>query len=649
MHYITLGTAGHIDHGKSALVEALTGINPDRLKEEKERGITIDLGFAFLDLPDGLRVGIVDVPGHERLIKNMLAGAGGIDIVLLVVAADEGIMPQTKEHLAICNLLRIKKGLVAVTKQDLVEEDWLLLIIEDLKNLVRRTFLEGSPIIPVSSKTGYNLDILKDSIRDISHQVAHKSSGGLFRLPVDRVFTMKGFGTVVTGTILSGKVSVEDTVEVLPSGVRSKVRGIQSHNQKVAEAVAGQRTALNLQGVDKADIVRGDVVTQPGFIISSSRIDVKIEMLSEGSCGEEVEPLKNNDRIRFHTGTAEVIGRVIPLEGREIKPGKEGYVRIRLENPLVAMAGDRFIIRRFSPLETLGGGVILDTNPERRKRKLKGQESSFIDELKILEKGFLEEKLSYKILSKGFYGMDTNTIYGWINSDMSEIGDALERLKGKNEIVMIDGRCMHITIFNSIKKDIISYLTEFHRLNPIKRGMPKEDIGSKFEVRNSKLKTRKIIDRVLEELGREGALILEQDRVRLSSFMIEMKDYEKLKESLLNLYRKNGTQPPMREELSGKLQIDEKVIIDLIKLSVERNELVRINDSLYLDSTIFNNILNGLKGFFKEKKEITVAEFRDIFKTSRKYAVPILEYLDGIKFTMRIGDKRILRTPLKES
>lgn len=641
--YITLGTAGHIDHGKSALVEALTGINPDRLKEEKERGITIDLGFAFLDLPGDLRVGIIDVPGHERLVKNMLAGAGGIDIVLLVIAADEGIMPQTREHLAICNLLRIKNGLIAITKQDLVEEEWLSLVIEDIKEFVKGSFLEGSKIIPVSSKTGWNIDLLKDAIREVSLQVEPKSSEGLFRLPVDRVFTMKGFGTVVTGTVLSGKISVEDTVEVLPKGIKARVRGIQSHNQKVQKAFAGQRTALNLQGVEKEDIARGDVVTIQGFIQPSSLIDVKIEILKDS------QPLRNRDRIRFHTGTTEVIGRAIIIQNKEIGPGEEGFARIRLEGPLVSMSGDRFIIRRFSPLETLGGGTILDTNPEIGKIRLKRKKSDIINELKIFEGGSLEERLSLKILSKGFYGIDKEGLKGWINSGLKDIELALEGLKKKGEVILIDSNYVHRKIFDSLKKDIISSIEEFHRLNPIKGGMPKEDISSKFiptkSGQSSKLETRKIIDRAFEELKREGSIALEQERVRLSSFRIEMKDYEKEMDQLIDLYKKTGTQPPMKEELSDILHIDPKTISDLLKVAVERGKLVRINDSFYIDGQTFNNIVERLRGFLMEKKEITVAEFRDIFRTSRKYAVPILEYMDVIKFTLRVGDKRVLRMP----
>lgn len=637
MRYITLGTAGHIDHGKSTLVEALTGINPDRLKEEKERGITIDLGFAFLDFPDNLRIGIVDVPGHERLVKNMLAGAGGIDIVLLVIAADEGIMPQTREHLSICDLLRIKKGLIAVTKQDMVEEDWLSMVIEDIKKFVRGTFLEGSPIIPVSSKTGYNLDTLKNSIKDIALNTETRSSEGLFRLPVDRVFSMKGFGTVVTGTIISGKTAIEDTVEILPKGIKSRIRGMQSHDQKVSEAFAGQRTALNLQGIEKMDIIRGDVVAMPGFLIPSSLIDVKIEMLGD------IDPLKNNSRIRFHICTSEVIGRIMLLEGKEIGPEGKGYARIRLENPIVSMTGDRFIIRRFSPLQTLGGGVILDTSPERRRIRHKILGRGFIEGLSMLEKGSLEDKLSYKILSRGFYGADSNSLNGCINSGFKEIANTLERLKVKGEITIVDGKYINKGIFNSLKKDILSKIEEFHKTNPIKAGMPKEYISSKLKVKSSTLEFRKTVNSALEELEKEGKVVLEQDKVRLSSFRVEMKDHAESKERLLELYRKEGIQPPMKEDLSRVLKMDEKVIMDLLKLSVENKQLIKINDSLYMDQQIFNNILERLKVFFREKKEITVAEFRDMLKTSRKYAVPIMEYLDGIKFTLRVGDKRVLR------
>lgn len=646
MRYVILGTAGHIDHGKSALVEALTGINPDRLKEEKERGITIDLGFAFLDFPDGLRIGIVDVPGHERLIKNMLAGAGGIDLVLLAIAADEGIMPQTREHLAICSLLRIKRGLVAITKQDLVEDDWLSLLIDDIRNFLQGTFLDSAPIIPVSSKTGYNIPLLKEAIKDTSLKVEPKSSGGLFRLPVDRVFTMKGFGTVVTGTLLSGRVSIEDTVEILPKGIRSKVRGIQSHNQKVSEAMAGQRTALNLQGVDKGDIERGDVVTSPGFMNPFSILDLKLEILKESP------PLKNRDRIRFHTGTVEAIGRVILYGGREIKAGGEGYASLRLETPVVTMAGDAFIIRRFSPLETLGGGVVLDPVPESRKRRLKPQDSRLEHGLMILEKGSLDERLSYKILSRGPAGIDTNSLYGWINYDLKEIEYSLIRLRQSGKVVQIEGRYIHRRLLDTLKNDIISLLEGFHGLNPLKGGMPKEDISSKFKIPLSPpfskggmggLEIRKIINKALEELERGGEIVFEKDNVRLSSFKVELRDYKGLKERIIELYRKKGTQPPMREELPEILQINEKVIGDILKLAVEENKLTRINDSLYLERDTFDDIIGRLKVFFRDKKEISVAEFRDMFGTSRKYAIPIMEYLDVIRFTLRVGDKRVLR------
>jgi selenocysteine-specific elongation factor len=384
MRYIILGTAGHIDHGKSSLVKALTGIDPDRLKEEKERGITIDLGFADLSYPDGLTVGIVDVPGHERLVKNMLAGAGGIDLVLLVIAADEGIMPQSREHLHICNLLKIKSGLIAITKADLVEKDWLDLVVDEVKNFVKGTFLDGSEIVPVSSKTMFNVDLLKEKIRDAALKVEPKPTKGLFRLPIDRVFTLKGFGTVVTGTAISGSISVDDTVEILPSDIKSKVRGLHSHGKPIQTAYAGQRVAINLQGIDKEDIKRGDSVVLPERFIPTRKIDAKVELLTDSPV------LKSKSLIHFHLGTAETVARIILYGTNEVKAGEDCYCQFRLRDPVIAMSGDRYIVRRFSPVETIGGGEVLDPLSYRRSKK----EST--DDLMIFEQGTLAEKISAK-------------------------------------------------------------------------------------------------------------------------------------------------------------------------------------------------------------------------------------------------------------
>ena len=393
MKYVILGTAGHIDHGKSALVKALTGVDPDRLKEEKERGITIDLGFADLIYPDGLTVGIVDVPGHERLIKNMLAGAGGIDLVVLVIAADEGIMPQSREHLHICNLLKIKSGLIALTKVDLVDKDWIDLVEDDIRDFVKGTFLEGADIVPVSSKTLLNIDVLKEKIRDVALTVEPKQTKGLFRLPIDRVFTLKGFGTVITGTAISGSISVEDDMEILPSDIKSKVRGLHSHGKPIQTAYAGQRVAINLQGVDKADLRRGDTVVVPGRLVPTRKIDARLGLLPDAPV------LKSKSLIHFHIGTSENTARVILFGRNELKAGETCYCQFRLRDSVVAMAGDRYIIRRFSPVDTIGGGDVLDPLPGRRSYK------EGFEDLSIFESGTLEEKIAVKVKKSGIHGM----------------------------------------------------------------------------------------------------------------------------------------------------------------------------------------------------------------------------------------------------
>ncbi|HEY5864081.1 MAG TPA: selenocysteine-specific translation elongation factor, partial [Candidatus Tectomicrobia bacterium] len=358
MKQIVLGTAGHIDHGKTSLIKALTNIDTDRLKEEKERGITIDLGFAYLQLTKDIQLGIVDVPGHERFVKNMLAGVGGIDLVVLVIAADEGVMPQTREHLAICELLQVREGLVALTKIDMVEPDWLELVQEDTAEFLRGTFLEGKPIVPLSSRTGEGLDTLLETLRSLCAALTPRSTTGPVRLPIDRVFSMRGFGTVVTGTLFSGSLSLEDRVEVLPGHDTARVRGLQVHNQAMPVAVAGQRTAVNLQGLEKSELQRGAVLTTPGRFPVTYMLDVTLRLLAEAP-----RPLKHRDRVRFHVGTSEIMGRVILLDGDTLQPGQETFAQLHLEEPTVAAAQDRYVLRSYSPVQTVAGGVVLNASP----------------------------------------------------------------------------------------------------------------------------------------------------------------------------------------------------------------------------------------------------------------------------------------------
>jgi selenocysteine-specific elongation factor len=627
MRHIILGTAGHIDHGKSALVKALTGIDPDRLKEEKERGITIDIGFADLSFPDaGVTIGIVDVPGHEKLIRNMLAGAGGIDMVLLVIAADEGVMPQSREHLAICDMLKIKTGLIALTKADLVDKEWLHLMREEVKAFVRNTFLDGAPVIPVSSRTGENLDLLKKEIRKIALDISPKTSGGLFRLPVDRVFTLKGFGTVITGTALSGRVSVEDQIEIVPSNIRTKVRGLQSHGKAIDTAFAGQRVAINLQGVEKEDLRRGDVVVVPGRFRPTATIDTFLELLGG------VPPLKSKSLIHFYSGTSETVARVILYERDELKAGENCYCQLRLKDPVVVMSGDRYIIRRFSPLETLGGGKILDPAPVRRRRK------DGIDDLKALDTGSLDERLSLKIEKAGVSGITVHSLEGWVNTEPKVIAESLDRLLKAGSILRYEGVLLHRQAALRIQEKIMELLKTFHRKNPLKPGMPKEEVRTILKIDP---KLFNFILAALTDIAVEKELLRSRDfRIALSS------SEEESRAKIQELLEKGGFQPPTKEELAQFLKMDQKRITDMLSLMSKERLVVRINDSVYLSAGAYDRMLSLLREFFSGKGEMTVAEFRDILNTTRKYALPFLEYLDARKITIRMGDvRKLMKAP----
>ncbi len=630
MKYIILGTAGHIDHGKSSLVKALTGTDPDRLKEEKERGITLDLGFASLDLPSGTRLGIVDVPGHEGLIKNMLAGVGGIDIVMLVIAADEGIMPQTREHLAICDLLHIKKGLIALTKIDAVEKDWLDLVKDEIKGFVKGTFLEKAPIVPVSSKTGENLPLLVQALDRLSKEAEPKSPNGILRLPIDRVFTMKGFGTVITGTLLSGAISQDQEVEILPKGIKTKVRGLQSHNRPVQRGVAGQRVAVNLQGVEKQELSRGDTIVSKDFISPTRTLDASLILLPQAT-----RTIRTGTRIRFYNTTQEAVGRAILLGADELPPGRKGFVQFRLESPVIIQHGDRFIIRFYSPLETLGGGMVIDPHPRRHKRS-RMEES--LKRLSMLELGSIDERLSIFISSMGIAGIEENEIIGYAVADRKEIVDSLSNLVQKKTVLRADTLYVHASHLLDLEKKILTLLSEFHKNNPLKLGIDKEELRGMLKMRIEP----KILNMAVEGLVKSRRLETDGSRLRLPGFKAAS-DQAAIKENIINAIRKGGSQPPLREELPEILGITDKEAKDLMRLIAEEGSLVRINDSLFLDKAIVERMRMGLINHLKEKKEITVAEFRDIAKTSRKYAVPILEYFDTQKITQRVGDKRVLR------
>lgn len=622
MRYIILGTAGHIDHGKSALVKALTGTDPDRLKEEKERGITIDLGFADLGYPDGLTIGIVDVPGHERLVRNMLAGAGGIDLVVLVIAADEGIMPQSREHLYICDLLKIKSGLIVITKADLVESDWLELMKDEVKNFVKGTFLEGAPVVPVSSKTMFNMDVLKEEIRKVALKVEPKPTRGLFRLPIDRVFTMKGFGTVITGTALSGSISVDDAVEILPSNIKSRVRGLHSHGKPIQIAYAGQRVAINLQGAEKEELKRGDAVVVPGRFVPTKIIDAKIELLRDSP------DLKNKSLVHFHLATSETIARVILYEKNELKPGETGYCQFRLQDPVVSTSGDRYIIRRFSPVETIGGGEIFDPSPPKRKQK------DIAEILTVFEKGSLGDKISLKVLQSGLHGISVIALEGWIKAEIPVIREAVETLRKNGLLLIVEDVLIHKTLFDHFREKVLQTLKNFHAKNPLKSGMPKEELRAAFKIDS------RLFGGLIASIN---DIVMEKEIIRLKTFSTVLSQAEEtLKTRILDLLQKNEFQPPSKEELSQALKLDQKHLSDILKLLGKEGSIVRISDSMYLTSSAYNRMIADLRNFFSKKPEMTVAEFRDILGTTRKYALPILEYLDSSKVTLRVGDIRKL-------
>ncbi len=621
--YVILGTAGHIDHGKSALVKALTGTDPDRLKEEKERGITIDLGFADLAYSDGLGVGIVDMPGHERLIKNMLAGAGGIDIVLMVIAADEGIMPQSREHLDICNLLKVKRGLIAITKSDLVEEDWIPLVEEEVKEFVKGTFLEDADIVPVSAKTGDNIDLLKDKIGELAANVELKSESGIFRLPVDRIFTLKGFGTVVTGTAVSGSIATEANVEILPRKITAKVRGLQSHGKEIKKARAGQRVAINLQGVSKEDIQRGDVIAIPDKLRTAYSIDADIEILKNAP----IKNLKNRSLVHFHTGTTELIGRIIIYDNEELKPGGRAFCQLRFKEPVTVMTGDRYIIRRFSPLMTIGGGEILDVSPKRRKREDR------MKDLEVLEQGGLRDKLMVKIIQGGANGVTMAEISGWTKAEPPEIRREIASLVKSGSLLQTEGRIISQKAVDSFTEKTVSTINTFHKENPLKPGIPKEALRAVHMGLDPKV--FEALLRLIKEVA------IEKDILRLDSFSISLSaDKKTLKEDILKILENAGFQPPSRDDLAKSVSIKPHEATELLKLMAAEKTLVRINDSLYISMNNHNNMMDRLSAFFSGNPEMTVAEFRDTLKTTRKFAIPFLEYLDSNKITLRVGEVR---------
>ncbi|WP_456456019.1 selenocysteine-specific translation elongation factor [Thermovibrio sp.] len=623
--FLVVGTAGHVDHGKTSLVKALTGIDTDRWEEEKKRGMTIDLGFAHLKLPNGTLIGIVDVPGHERFLKNMLAGAHGLDLVLFVIAADEGIMPQTKEHLTVCQSLGTKRGIVVITKKDLVEEDWLELVKEEVVSFLKGTFLEGAPVVAVSSKTGEGLKELLKEIEKVSEEVEPKSSKGILRLPVDRSFTVKGFGTVITGTLLSGKVKIGDVLELLPKGIKVKVRGIQVHGKDVNEAFAGQRTAVNLSGVKKEEVKRGDLLAPPGYLKPTSVVDVVLELSKDSEV-----VITSGFKVHFHHLTKEVEGEVFLIDKQELFPGEKALAQIRLKGEVVPLFKDRFVVRNYSPARVIGGGKILDPLPSRKFRK------RFREDFLLKLKGLLSEDLKEVLFThlKDKEPVSKRELVQLLGLPPEEIEEVLSELLKEGKAV-VDGEYLFTKGFLlKVKGRVLELLKEHHRSVPISEGMTKEELKGKVE-------GAQLLSAALSELLREGKLTEEGGFFRLSGFEPREEGlYGELVKKVELVLKENPFSPPSLKELSSLLGQGEEKLNRVASYLVRRKGYHRVGDFLFSPET-FEKIVFKLREHFKSKDSLSVGEFKDYFGITRKVAIPLLEYLDRLGFTQRKGNERV--------
>lgn len=627
--HVIIGTAGHVDHGKSTLITALTGINPDRLKEEQERGMTIDLGFAWLTLPSGQVVGIVDVPGHERFLKNMLAGAGGVDVVLLVIAADEGIMPQTREHLDILRLLDVKAGVVALTKCDLVDQEWLQLVTEEVKQFLQDTPLKEAPILPVSAVTGQGIDELRNALQEAVERVTAREVNAPFRLPIDRVFTLTGAGTVITGTLVSGRIRMGDAVEILPPGIGARVRQIQMHGRKVEEAVAGSRVAINLPGVEKTQIERGMVCVPPGMFRPTQAFDAQLTLLPD-----VVKGLTQRMRIRVYLGTAEVIGRVSLLDSERLEPGAQGFVQIRLEKPLVCARSDRFVIRTYSPMFTVGGGVVLEPHAPRHKRF----NHEVIEHLQSLLTGTPAEKV-LAILAQLPAGMEEAELVRRVEGEVSDIQTLLRQLEEEQKVLRVGDVWFEQGVWQELLERVKQTLHRYHQQNPLRAGMPREELRSIV----TKGLSPRLFEALLVRWQVQGAIALQGTLVRLADFSIRLNErQQRLAERVAQVIREGRATPPPVSLIAQRVGAPPDAVKAMIGVLQEMGVLVQVGEDIFFHQEVIEELAELVRRTIREKGSLSVGEFRDLTGSSRKFAVPLLEYFDNIRLTRRVGDVRVL-------
>ena len=638
MNHIVVGTAGHIDHGKSTLVLALTGIDPDRLKEEKARGITIELGFAHMTVGD-TRVAFVDVPGHERFVRTMLAGVGGIDCVMLIVACDESVMPQTREHFDICRLLHVPQGIVVLTKADAADADTRALVRDEVSELVAGSFLEGAPVIEVSAKTGDGLDALKEAIRAAAVKVGRRPLEGPVRLPIDRAFTMKGFGTVVTGTLVSGRARVDEDLSIVPGDKAAKVRGVQVHGKAAAEAVAGQRTAINLGGVDIADVSRGQTLVTPGSVSVTRRIDADVNVLPAAKA------LKHGARVRLHNGTSEVLGRlsIAGPSASAIGPGERALVRIRLESHAVLNRGDRFILRAYSPPITIGGGRVLDPMPSRPgirseaalaalgRLSIEGEPGSVADVTALVE----------MVVSADRAGIPVSAMTSRAGVSPSRLSSVLDAMIKTARITRAGDRLVSAEVLERGGKKLIELVTAFHKANPLSEGLPREEAREKVLARTDPAIFDLLTDRLIAQKKLSG-----RDRLALPTHRVSVSgDDARVKTALVEAYRAGGLKPPDAAALAEACKSQPAVIDKMTQLLTREKVLVRVDTLLFHSDALeqLKRDVTALKGGAPDgRATVDVAAFKDRYGISRKFAIPLLEFLDRERVTRRTGDVRLV-------
>ncbi len=635
---VIVGTAGHIDHGKTALVKALTGVDADRLPEEKQRGITVDLGFADLSIND-VHFGLVDVPGHERFVKNMLAGASGIDIVMLVIAADEGVMPQTREHFDICRLLGVKAGIIVLTKTDMADANMLELAAIDAADLVANSFLENAPVVQVSARSGKGIDVLSETLVDVTRQIPGRSDQFITRLPIDRSFSVKGFGAVVTGTLASGKISEGEEIELLPSKVKVRVRGIQIHGQSVKTAAAGQRVAVNLGGIDHAVVKRGMLLAEPGILLPTQVFDTEIEVLADAT-----KALRSRQRVRIHIGTVEALARVQVLhESGEIACGAKGLAQIRLETPVAAVPGERFIIRRYSPQITIAGGIVIDTVAVKHRKRDFSKACGFLRELAASDE--TGAKIAILLKEAGTSGLNLAELRSRTGARRGNVETTLTSLISRNEIANAEGRYIARSFLASLMKTVESAIQEFHQIEPLAKGLSREALRERLFARLP----NEIFHTVLDELEAGGKIVRERETVRLTSYQTTLSPAEAaVKTRIFTTYQKAGLAVPKLDEVLemsvANTSFTRQDARKFFQLFLDSGEIVKVSDEFYFLGSEIYSLIEKLKLFAEKTTDrgVEMAEFKELAGVSRKYAIPLIEYFDRERVTARRGDKRII-------